>query len=257
MGSPNHTLATIYFLVFSEKPKRLTEISKNLSISNSTAHRILTILKNEEWVVQNQEDKKYAVGIKLLEMAVHLVSQLDLRKLSIPHLEFLRNKVKETVLLSIRVGLERMYIEQIQCDYELRQIVELGRRFPLWLGAPGKVILAYMKQSEIDTVIDSLKQSEERYLTSNHVLNIDNLQKELTKIRNQGFSLTKGERIPGTHGIAAPIFGQNHEVIGSISTGGPKSRFSKDRALQYSSLLIEVAERISFQMGDIQNTMRE
>ena len=249
MAAANHTIAIIEFLVSSKNPNKLTAISKGLHINISTAYRILSSLKNCEWVNRDQISKKYSIGIRLLEIAFSLVSQIGLRNVSLPFLEFLYNKVKEGVMLSTRIGLERMYIEQIQSDHELRQIVKLGERMPLWGGSPGKAILAYMEKSEIEAVINKLGKSGVRFFASGQVINIYKLRKELSEIRREGFSLSSGERIAGSIAVAAPIFDRDQRVIGAISIGGPMARFSLDIATSSGPLVREIANKISAQLG--------
>ena len=248
MNSSNHTLSIIEFLVFSKEPKRLSEISKHLSINNTTAYRILSSLRDSEWAVKDKVTKKYRYGDRLLQIATSLVSKLDLRNVSLPYLQQVYEKIGEDARLSSRVGLERVYIDQIQSDHELRHFVRVGQRLPLWSGAAGKAILAHMEQNEIEAVIDRFKKSGVRLFASGRTLNIANLRKELTAIRKQGFSLSKGERIAGTIGLAAPIFGQGYKVVGAISTGGPESRFSMKAAIHFGPFICKGAKKISEQL---------
>lgn len=252
MTIPSASLNIVNLMIISNKPKRLTEISKELSISPATTYRIMVSLKNEGYVIQDQVSKKYMVGNRLLEMALTLVSHLELRNVSLPYLELLHNQLKENVMLSCRVGLERMFIEQIQCSHELRFVTELGRPLPLWTGAPGKVILAYMKKSEIEQVINNLKQQKIKSLATSQALNIDNLLKELTHIRKVGFSISKGERIIGSISVAAPIFNRDNQIVGAISTGCSAFIFTSDMAISYGPLVRSVAKKISLQLGNIQ-----
>lgn len=249
MTTTIHILSILRLLVSSKEPKGVTQISRELGISSGTAFRIVTSLKNADWVLQDPITKKYSVGSGLQEIAVSLVSQLDLRNASRPYLEMLFREVNENVMLSARIGLERMYIEQIQCDHELRQIVEVGKRMPLWAGAPGKAILAYMEEKEIEAVIKALKKSGVRVLASGQVVDIDKLRQELGQIRQQGYSITSGERTSGLHAVAAPIFGGDHRILGAISTGGPEARFTMDMAIRYGPLLNEIGEKISLRLG--------
>lgn len=250
MGSANHTLSIINFLINSEEPKKLTEISRTLNISASTAFRILSSLESSEWIGRDHVTKKYKVGIHLLELAMSLISKIDLRNASLPFLEQLNSKVNENVLLSARVGLERIYIEQIQSHHELQHKADLGKRLPLWLGSTGKAMLAYLQNNEIEMVIDGLKASGVSLFASGKVIDIDKLREELTRIRKQGFSISCEERVSGINSVAAPIFNHDHRVAGAISTGGPLSRFSLSIAKNHGPLVREVANRISIQLGN-------
>lgn len=248
MSSSNRFLAIVTFIIKSEEPKRLTEISKALNISTSTVYRILRSLKSAEWVVQDQVTKKYKVGIHLLELALSLISRLDLKNISLPFLELLNKEVNESVMLSTCVDLERIYVEQVRSHHELQHIVELGKRMPLWVGAPGKAMLAYLEETEIEQVIDRLKESGIRFFASGQGIDIDKLREELAETRNRGFSTSSGERIAGTNAVAAPIFNRDHRVVGAISIGGPAPRFSLEVATGYGPLIKEMADKITLQL---------
>jgi DNA-binding IclR family transcriptional regulator len=156
--------------------------------------------------------------------------------------------VNESVMLSARVGLERIYVEQMRSDYELQPIVEIGRRYPLWLGASGKAILAYLEEGERETVIARAKESGLVVSASGQAIDFSNLRQELIRVRAHGFSLSKGERIAGTNSVAAPVFSRDRRVVGAISLGGPAVRFSFDRARRFGPRVKEIAEKISFQL---------
>jgi DNA-binding IclR family transcriptional regulator len=248
MSSAKDTVEIISFLVRSKGPQKLTDVGKALNISNSTVHRILSSLKGTEWVTQESVTKRYKVGTRFLEVALSLTSQIDLKDVSLPLLRSLHSEVNESVMLSARIGLERIYVEQMRSDYELQPIVEIGKRYPLWLGASGKAILAYLEEEERETVIARAKESGPAFSASGQAINFDKLRQELTRVRALGFSLSRGERIPGTNSVAAPIFSRDHRVVGSISLGGPAVRFTFELARRYGPRVKEIAERISLQL---------
>jgi DNA-binding IclR family transcriptional regulator len=248
MSSAKDAVEIISFLVRSKSPQKLTDVGKALHISNSTAHRIMSSLKNAEWVIQELATKRYKVGTRFLEVALSLTSQIDLKDVSLPLLRSLHSEVNESVMLSARVGLERIYVEQMRSDYELQPIVDIGRRYPLWLGASGKAIMAYLEEEEREIVIAQARDSGSAFLAPGQAIDFDKLRQELIRIRSRGFSLSKGERIPGTNSVGAPIFSRDHRVVGSISLGGPAVRFSFEMARRYGPRVKEIAERISLQL---------
>jgi len=250
MSATEQVVAIITHLTTDRAPQGVTEISKKLGLSKSGTYRILSSLKRAQWVVQDPTTKKYNLGRGALELGLSMVSQLDIRNISLPYLNELSKITHEASMLSARVGLERIYIEQIQSSHEVRQIVEMGRRFPLWSGAPGKAMLAYMEENEIEQVINNLRQSGVSVLASGQVIDTDKLREELAEIRKQGFAVSVGERLAGVAAVAAPVFGRDRRFIGAISAGGPLSRFNVDLASSYGPLVSQVARKISLQLGD-------
>jgi DNA-binding IclR family transcriptional regulator len=162
----------------------------------------------------------------------------------------LLDSTKETVMLTMRVGLERMYLHQVPGIYEVRQIVELGKLYPLWNGAPGEVILAHLNESEIDMVMDKLSEPGSTVLASGQVLVVDEFRRSLEETRKKGFAVSSGRRIPGSVAVAAPIFRSNQEVIGAISIGGPFTRFTLGAAMEAGPSVSVAANNISMQLGN-------
>lgn len=250
MACTNDIMAIIEFIASEKEPKKLSEISKSLSISLSSTHRILFALEERQWLKRSNTTKKYSIGNQLLEIVFSVISRLDLRKISLPYLRELCGKVNETVCLSARIGLERIYIEVIYAEHELRQFVELGKPFPLWQGAPGKIILANMNDNEIEMVINQMKEAHLRSFGSGQRIKLNRFRKELLEAKMKGFAFSCGERVAGLSAVAAPIFDRHDSVMGAISVGGPTQRFSKETALLSAPLIVDAANKISVQFGN-------
>lgn len=251
MGVTERIVAIITYLSENYDFRELTEISRALKLSKSTTHRLLSSLGSLQWVIQDSQTRKYRLGNKALEVGLYMGSQLDMGVISLPYLYQLRDTTGETARLTLRVSLERVFIEQVPSTYELRYIADLGKRFPLWVGPVGKVILAHMEENAIEEVIDKFANSGEYVTASGKVIDVDGLRRELAKIRKQGFAAGIAERVAGIAVLAAPIFGYNHQVLGAISIAGPMNRFDSDRITKYSVLVCDAARNISMQMGDV------
>lgn len=245
MKAEQRVLSILDYLASIGKPCQVTEISRQLKISKSTTSRNLSSLKSGQWVAQDTESRRYTIGTRALEFSLSILSCFDIRQDSLSYLGQLRDATGETSMLSLRAGLERMYIEQVPGVHEVRQIVQLGKPLPLWCGAPGKAILAYMEESDRQWIVDTLRKSGVVVLASGQTMDIDRLQEELAEIRKQGFALSVGERVAGTSAVAAPIIDRQGQVAGAISVSGPLSRFSVDLATHYGPLVREAARAIS------------
>jgi DNA-binding IclR family transcriptional regulator len=97
--------------LLAQRPTGVTEISKQLGIGKSTVSRTLSALENEQWVAQDINTKKYKVSFKMIQLSLSILSRIDLRNISLPYMNELRRLTGETVILNIRVDLERVCIE--------------------------------------------------------------------------------------------------------------------------------------------------
>ncbi len=229
----------------------VTEIGKALKLSKGTVSRLLSQLEAEELVIQDPETQRYSLGVKIFEIGGLAQSNLDLRTASLPYMHQLRDIIGETVTLNLRVGFDRMYIEQVQGIHEVRQVPELGKRVPLWCGAGGKVILAHLGTSEIEDVLENLRKLGTQVLASGQSLDPSKLQYELEQVRKEHFLVTVGERLPSFCGVSAPIFGREHKVLGCLSVGGPLPRFSPEQGRRWGPSLSSAARKISLALGDL------
>jgi DNA-binding IclR family transcriptional regulator len=249
LNTVDRLIAIMSYLASANNPKKLTEIAKQLGFSKASTYRILCSLEKGQWVIRNTETGKYSVGYEILELGRSLLSNIDVKVVGMPHLIRLRDVTGETVGLSIYVGKERMFIEEMQSNHELRYITPLGKRLPLWCGAVGKVILANINKDEADAILNELRQLGVPRLASGQILDIARLHRELAMIRRQGFAISREERERGTSAVAAAIFDHNNEIIGAINICGPCERFQKDVLKKHCVLVREAAENINQQMG--------
>ena len=68
--SVSKALIIINLLADNEEPLSLKRISELLGLSPSTAHHIISVLKQERFVDQNQSTKKYGIGLRLYEIGL-------------------------------------------------------------------------------------------------------------------------------------------------------------------------------------------
>jgi IclR family acetate operon transcriptional repressor len=257
MDVTERVVAVVSYLAADDKIHGVTEIGDRLGISKSTVHRILSSLERMQWVERDPETRKYRLGSQLMEIGLSVLSRLDIRSISLPYLSQLTRSTNETSMLSLRVGYERVYIEQLEGSYEVRMIPALGKRHPLWCGAGGKAILAYLDESEIEKVIGDLRESGAQFPGSGRKIKVDVLMKELAEIRRQGFAMSFQERVSGAASVSAPIFGRDNRVTGSLTIAGHLDRFTDQVTKEYAALVTQAVREINSRIGSIRAYQNE
>jgi DNA-binding IclR family transcriptional regulator len=91
-----------------------------------------------------------------------------------------------------------------------------GLPIPLYAGAAGKAILAYCPSPIVDKQI--LETLTERTPTTP-----EQLDEQLNEVREQGYAVADGERIPDAFGVGAPYFADG-SIAGSITVTIPRYR---------------------------------
>lgn len=224
----------------------LSELSKKLNISKTTIFRILLNLKDEKFVTKEQYTNKYYLGRKIFELGYRTTQKNDLRKIALPYMKELQIITKESISLDIRYDEYRVAIEKIDSMLTVTHIIKLGKQRPLYAGAAGKVILAFLPKEKL---IEIINRTNFIKLAENTIIDPVTLLKELEKIRKDGYATSFKEIIPDAASVAVAIFDKNKKVIASMCIAGPITRFNnKEKITFYASLLKEFSEKITLNL---------
>jgi len=220
-------------------------VSKEAGLPASTVHRFLVNLENAGFLAYSRAGK-YHLGISSFSIGHAAISQLDIRRLSLPHLQALNAKTRETIHLTVRHGLSAVYVEKLDSPERLRIFSHIGALVPLYCTAVGKIMLAYMSQKELET---TLGQIELRRMTPNTITNQQELEQHLHRVRKNGHALDLEEHEEHIRCVAAPIWDLSGVVNASLSLTAPVVRMPMLRLRKLTSLVQEAGLRISQDLG--------
>jgi len=242
----NKSLSLLEILLQQGSAMNMTEISERLEIYPSTVHRILDTLKYWGYIEQDTHTQKYQLGLKALELGMAKLHQMDLLREATPCLKELVNQCNETVHLGVLEGGEVLYLAKEESSQTIRMISYVGKRAPLHCTALGKVLLAYLSAEERKKILEG--EVLPRF-TENTITDKRELEKELSKVREQGFALDREENEKDVRCVAAPIRNYQGEVIAAISISSPIFRLDKNVQNSLKEALIETSEKISKRLG--------
>jgi len=244
------TFAVLETLLENKSPMSMSEISEKLNFYPSTVHRILDTLKYGGYVEQNPNNQKYQLGLKLIELGMAKINQIDLVKEAGPFLKELAKNCNETVHLAILEDINVLYLAKEESSQTIRMISYVGKRAPLHCTGLGKVLLANLPLQDRDKIIDRIELSR---LTKNTITDKVKLCEELDMIKEKGFALDEEENENDVRCIAAPIRDYKGKVIAAISVSSPVYRLNKIKQDYIKEALINASQDISSCIGFIPN----
>ncbi len=224
----------------------MIELSEKLGFYPSTTHRILDTLKYWGYVEQDPHTQKYQLGLKALELGMAKLHQMDLVREATPCLKELVNQCNETVHLGTLEGGEVLYLAKEESSQTIRMISYVGKRAPLHSTSLGKVLLAYLSAEDRKKILEGKVLPR---LTENTITDKRELEKELGKVRVQGFALDREENEKDVRCVAAPIRNYQGEVIAAVSVSSPVFRIDKNAQNKLKEALIETSKKISKRLG--------
>lgn len=225
----------------------LTELSTAACLPKSTAHRILRVLRQHDYLSQDADTGRFRLGFAALDLGFRAQAGLDMRRAAMPVLQRLAATSGETVLLIVpsEARTEAICIDRAETREGLQLILEIGRRVPLHAGASSKVLLAYMTEPEIERVIArGLGPVGPRTIT-----NPVALRRDLAATCRRGYAWSVEETNTGVAGVAVPLLDRNGIIAAGLSIVGPRARFTRRRIPELLALIRDGAADIARQSG--------
>src|SRR3954462_8030150 len=94
------------------------EVAKQLSIVDSTAHRLLSTLQKEGFIIKDDRNNRYRLGISIRALESVILKDLHLNNASKFILSSLEKKVSETISLCVLHRNQTLYVNTIEPNYD-------------------------------------------------------------------------------------------------------------------------------------------
>ena len=219
------------------------QLATVVGMPRSTVQRILSTLADSGMVVQAADDQRYRIGPQALLIGLGYRQGLDLVSLARPQMVRVRDMLGETVGLSVRVGDSRVFIDEVQSRQQLRFASELGRQYPLWSGASGRILMLAVDDDEIEAVLADETHRESVFRTAGP----DDRRRLLEQARTDGYAVASNETIENVSSLAVPVRDLDGMVIAALSISGPTHRLTEDRRGQALEILLKAAQALTSQ----------
>ncbi|HET6504249.1 MAG TPA: IclR family transcriptional regulator [Amycolatopsis sp.] len=224
----------------------VTEIAAELDVHKSTAFRLVGALESHQLVEQVTDRGKYRLGFGIVRLAGATTATLDLPRESQPVCERLAAEFDETVNVAVMDDGQATNITQAYGTAAVTARNWIGQRTPLHATSSGKVLLAWAAEAEREAALDTLER-----FTPNTITSRSKLLTELRRIKQRGWGWTEEELEVGLNAIAAPVRGQDGDVVAAVSVSGPAYRLAMESSPRIAAALVAGADEISARIGYI------
>lgn len=223
-------------------PNGLTakEISTYLDIAPSSTHELLKTLKGRDYLIED-ENKRYTLGPKLIQLGTNAASYFDINKIAMPVLRQIMEELEETVFMAILSGKEVVYVAKVNNNKTMMTNASLGSRKPIYCTGLGKAFLSFMPEEDSKKIIDNLTFVS---FTDNTVKNKEELYCQISVFRKQGYAVDDEEIEEGLYCVAVPVYDAKYHLTVAISVSGLKPRMlnKKNRVVE---CLLRFSETLS------------
>lgn len=221
------------------------EIEERMQLNSLTVHRLISTLEGRKFI-ERTADRRYTIGIKLVEISSLKLNSLELKTEARPYLNRLAQQTMQPVQMAIMSGDKAMFIEKIEPMNSIRMYSQIGKTIPLHCSAVGKVLLFDMPEKE---ALKRLKNGDFDKFTENTLESPQDVLDDIEKYRPYGFALDNAEHERDIYCIAAPIRDYTGRIIAAVSTAGKHCGFVNDPDDPFARATIATAGEISRCMG--------
>jgi len=227
----------------------ISEISERMQLSKSTVYGLVNTLLTKGYLEQNEQTKRYRLGIKLFELGTLVYNRMDLRNEAKVFCEELGSKYNTTVHLAAHYGDEIVYIDKVDAPEAVIVYSQTGKCAPMHCTGVGKAILAFLSDDELKHVF--AKGDFKKY-TEHTITDREELYCELRRIHSCGYAVDNEEIETGLRCIAAPIFNYMNQPVAAISVSAPTVRLPLEQIetiakdVQYHAL--QISQRLGYRI---------
>ncbi|MBY6345113.1 IclR family transcriptional regulator [Providencia rettgeri] len=247
-GTVSRALQLLAVLAESNGPVTVKQVSEQMGLAPSTAHRLLNLLRKDDFVaVVSGGSGLYSIGPEFYRVAAQVMSAESKPALAQNSLDEIASEFNETVLFgTYAVSESAMSFAAIaRGEHKLQYQIDLHKPMSLVWGASGKAILAYLDQDTIERVYAKAETSpaQDAPLPA-----LESLLAELSEVRQNGYAHSMSEKLPDARGVAAPVF-DNHGIVGCICLTMPTTRVPSAGLSAITAAVIHHAEKLSEMFG--------
>jgi DNA-binding IclR family transcriptional regulator len=221
----------------------LKEISEKTGLHPSTTHRILNDLAVGRFV-DRPAAGSYRLGMRLLELGNLVKGRLSVRDAALAPMRELHKLIQQPVNLSLRQGDEIVYIERAFSERSGMQVVRaIGGRAPLHLTSTGKLFLAADEPQRVRSYATRTGLSGH---TRNSITQLQVLERELARARQQGIARDNEELEMGVRCMAAGIYDDQNKLIAGLSISAPADRLDDSWLPKLQATANEISNALGY-----------
>ncbi|MBJ8345817.1 IclR family transcriptional regulator C-terminal domain-containing protein [Antrihabitans sp. YC2-6] len=223
----------------------LAEVASRTGLSRPAVRRILLTLQRLGYV--SGSNGRWTLTPRVLSIGQHYSATHTLLEAAMPRLLKVAEATGESASLGVLDGTDVVYAARVPVRRIMSINVSVGTRVPAYATSMGRALLAWGTPEQLAPVLD---QAPFGKLATGTITTAEQLERELAKVREQGYALTSEELEQGLISLAAPVRDVSGAVVGVVACSTSTARNTpEDFRAQAVPCVLEAAALLSADMG--------
>lgn len=223
----------------------IPEVAEALGLSRSTTYRIAERLRDLGFLEVNATTNRWRLGREAVQLGVVALQSTDVMQVAPELLRALLEIAGEAVNLAVFDADSMVLLYREQGPQSVTISSRLGSHRPMHASSLGKAFLSAMQDSERRVLLGRI--ALKRY-TESTIVSLPALEKEVAKIRLQGYALDDSEFEATLACAAAAVYDHRGLPVAAISVSGPVERMAP-QLTRMGGLVADTARAISQRLG--------
>jgi len=222
----------------------IDEIAACLDVSTASAYRYASELSNAGLL--SRTSGHYRLGPKIIELEYLIRSYDPIIRAGHSLMTGLAELTGCDVLLCNIYDLHVVNVHHIRGGQPMEITYTKGLPMPIFRGSQAHVVLAHMDRRKLKRIHDQAVLDPELRPDVHAIGETwQEFTRTLKQIRSQGYYISRGELDADVTGIAAPVFGDDKEIVASLVLSRRSSLPSRLSEEALINLVVEAAREIS------------
>jgi DNA-binding IclR family transcriptional regulator len=224
-------------------------LARDAGLTRPTAHRLLSALRAEGLVDQDEDTGRWLPGPELFLMGSVAAARYDVTEIARDIVRSLAVRTEESAFLSVRRGDETVCLLSEQGSFPIRSFVlHEGVRFPLGVASAGLAILSFVPDHDVDAYLARHPDLEDRWGGAHGAAR---LRRRIAETKERGFAVNPGLIVEGSYGLGAAVFARGGDPQWALSITGVEFRFSADRLPELGRTLLAHAHQLTSRIASV------
>lgn len=223
----------------------LAEIAGVTGLSRPAVRRILLTLQRLGYVAGS--NGRWMLTPRVLSIGQHYSASHTLLESAMPRLLKVAESTGESASLGVLDGTDVVYAARVPVRRIMSINVSVGTRVPAYATSMGRALLAWASEEELRPIF---AQAPFDRLVAGTITTVEELQRELARVREQGYALTAEELEQGLISLAAPVRDVGGAVVGVIACSTSTARNTPEQfRAEAVPCVLDAAAELSADMG--------
>jgi IclR family transcriptional regulator, pca regulon regulatory protein len=205
----------------------LSDLAGRTGLSRAVVRRLLLTLEHLGYV--GRQGRHFSLSPRILDLGFGYLSSLTVARLALPFMQELSQRINESCSMSVLDGHDIVYVQRVSVRRVMTISLAVGARLPAYCTSMGRVLVAALDEDARGRWLKPIKPHAHTRFT---LTDKGALQKELVKVRSQGYAYVEQELEEGLCSLAIPIRDGNADTVAALNSGMAFRAGARARALK-------------------------